>query len=222
MKVPSSSLSVILFLLIPVISLAGVISFEDLAPRDSLGNATDGWGDVPTGYQGFNWSKDRTGDPLAGTPQWASLEGYMMMGGVGGNTYVHTREFSMANDAHTFDIASLTLGSYYYRGQDVYAQAWEKGSLKYSAVLTIDTTFHAVPVTLNYRDIDRFALWAGDGGALAGPIWSDHELCIDDISYSSHDRSSPIPEPSTLFIVGAGLSGLAWMYRRSRNESLNH
>jgi len=222
MKVPLPTLSVFLLLLIPAAPHAGIISFEDLAPRDSWGNSTDGWGNVPAGYQGFDWSTDRSGDPLAGTPKWASLEGYMMMPGVDGCTYVHTREFSMADSGRTFDVASLTVGSYYYRGQDVHARAWENGSLKYSAVFTVDTEFQAVPVTLNYRDIDRFALWAGDGGILVGPAWGNHEMCIDAICCDTDGKSSPIPEPSTLLIIGAGLSGLAWMCRRSGNESLNH
>jgi hypothetical protein len=222
MRISLSSLSLILFVLMPTISHTSIIDFEDLAPHDSWGNITDGWGDLPKAYQGFSWSNDLSGNPGAGTPQWASVEGYMMMPGVGGHTYVHAQGFSMADSTRTFDIASLDVGSYFYRDQDAYAQAWENGSLKYSAILTIDNPFHAMPLTLNYNDIDRFALWAGDGGTLVGPAWANHELCIDDISYNSHDSSSPIPEPSTLLIVGAGLFGLARMCRRSQDVSMGH
>jgi hypothetical protein len=146
----------------------------------------------------------------------------MMMTGVGGHTYVHTPALSMADSTRTFDIARFSVGSYFNSGQDVYAQAWENGSLRYSAIMTIDTVFRAAPFTLDYIDIDRFALWAGDGGTLVGPALADHELCIDDISCNPHDTSSPIPRPSTLLIVSAGLFGLARMCRRYSDLSTNH
>lgn len=215
MKLLFQVITVFIFSLVPIISHTSCIDFEDLTPLDPwYGYPTDGWGRVQDGYHGFDWSSDRMGNPAAADPQWASVEGFMLMPDVG-YSYVHTSELSLIDERTTFDVLSVNVGSYYYNLQDVYAAAWENSYLKYVGVITLNSIFQVSQFNLNFIGINHFALWAGNGGTLTPPLSGvyPHELCIDSIVYENH-APAPVSEPSTLLILGSGILGLTRMYRR--------
>jgi hypothetical protein len=181
---------------------AQLIDFEDLTP-------TDGSGIIRAGYQGFDWSEGPSG-----TPGWASFEGYHSMPGTG-TAYAYGQRLTMTRKARGFDLLGLDVGSYFYTGQNVHSAAGDNDILKYEHVMTIDATFQLDRFMPCYRDIDRFALWPGNSGTLAAPFEAAHVLCIDNISYEDNPPA-PVPEPSTLFILGAGILGFTRLYMKFR------
>jgi hypothetical protein len=191
---------------------ATVIDFEDLTPTDPNGFPSDSCGTVENGYHGFDWSGASSGGPVQGKPGWASLEGYLSVPGTG-TAYAYGRGLSMSARGGEFDLTGVDVGSYFHAGQEVTLAGWSSGALKYRAVMTLGPTFEMIHLAPGYRDIDRFALWAGSRGALSVPFDAPHVLCVDNIAIEDASPA-PVPEPSTLLILGSGILGFTRIFRK--------
>lgn len=221
MRISQSSLSLLLFVLMPTVSHTSLIGFEGFAYPDSWDSTTYSWGEHTQASQTLNMYRDRSADPGAGFPQQAWLEECVAVQDSSGRAYVHAQEFLTARGYKTSDIASLDERPYLYPVQDVHAQLLGNRPLKYPGSPIINTVFLEAPAALSSSDIDFFGRVVGNGGTLVGPAWPDYGFLIKDISPSGHKSPSPISEPSMMLILGLGLFGLARMFGKSQNM-MNH
>lgn len=210
MRIPSVLFILAILALVSHAAHATVIDFEDLTPTDPNGLPTDSWGKISDGYHGFDWTRAAA----SGSPRWASLEGFMAMPGTD-TAYAYGHGLAMLRHDRNFDVVGVDVGSYFHTGQEVTLAGWDNHVLKYQTVMNIVPTFHPVRYTLGYEGIDHFAVWAGDRGALSVPFTAPHMLCIDNITFEDAPPA-PVPEPSTLLILGSGILAFNSIYRKLR------
>jgi hypothetical protein len=193
---------------------AKVIDFEDLTRHlpgtDLLFEDVQA---VAKGYMGFDWSRDRTGDPLSGSPWCATGEAFLWMEGTGG-TYAYTPELCIAAGNRPFHLMGLDVGSFFFQNQAVFVSGLASDGSRWRESFIISDVMSLARFDVGFRNLRSFALWTGSGVPAAGFMEDfPHMLSIDNIEY---DWSEPVPEPSTLLILGSGMAGLASLIRKYR------
>ena len=188
--------AIVLVLGMAAVAEALVLDFEDLYP------GYESYDPIPSGYKGFNWSSNAywiTDKHLPG-----SGYDYGTIGKVSLFT-AYAADISMSDGYWDFNGAYITAA--WNTGQDVTVEGWQDGSLIYST--TIITSYDGPYwFDFNYENIDTVWFRPGDLGTNAGLGGSGHHIVIDNIN-------APIPEPTTLFLLGSGLIGLAGLGRKT-------
>ncbi len=149
---------------------------------------------IPNGYEGLNWDQFdvlhedyylRTGYDYGVTSgQWVAYNVWDYTATVSGNLF----DFTGAYFTSAWDYNNILT-----------IEGYNNGTLLYSAQLTLNT-YTPVWFQADWLGVDSLKFFT-----------SGSQFVMDDLTIN---ESAPIPEPSTIFLVGSGLIGLAGYGRK--------
>jgi len=184
------------------VSLAAVISFDDVPGANpwSSGNA------IADGYYGFNWD------------QFYVLNGGNYSPGSGYDNGVTSGEWvaynAWANVATINDFDFDFNGAYFTGawndGLNINIQGLNDGNLLYDQTFQVNTsgpTWYAA----NFIGVDQLVFSSFGGIYHQGLNGGGTHFAMDDFTYN---ETAPVPEPSTILLLGAGLLGLVGFNRK--------
>jgi hypothetical protein len=171
---------------------ANTLTFEDLYPGYETG-----YGQLPAGYAGFDWSSDAWWETSLSTPG----TGYEY-GTIGHVSMYTAYESNVSMGGKTFDFLGAYITSAWNAGEDFTVEGWRNGSLVYtsSGITSYD---HPYWFDFDFYNVDTVWFKPGSGGTNMGLGGSGPNLVIDNIT---------VPEPATMCLLGLG--GLAVLRRR--------
>jgi hypothetical protein len=201
-----------------VFSTAAVINFDDI---DASG------GDVSLDslnpYQGFTWTNFSAYTNVPGFPGFnngivspanAAYSGGELFGPA------ITPVIGRIEADHAFDFVSAYLGSGYYDNLHLTVQGRLNGALLYTKTLALDT---AAPLFTNFSftGVNELDFFAGTTAFTTDPFQCGTVNCtqftLDNLTFtpaSTTPPPNPLPEPSTLALIG--LAGIAAAVSRRR------
>ena len=179
---------------------ATVLTFDDLAP------ITTEIGTISDGYGGFDWSQmgyTNTAFDVVGS-------GYYN-GAVSGDYVAYNQWASVATVSDfSFDFNGAYFTGVWNDGLNVNIQGLSGGTMLYNETIQVD---HNGPTwfSANYIGIDQLVL-SSYGGTHVVSGGSGAHFAMDNFTFN---ETAPVPEPSTILLMGAGLLGLVG-YNRKR------
>ena len=193
------------FLIIAFYAVSGwaaVIDFEDI-------QAGKPYGDLPTGYAGFNWSTYLWHyDPYILQIQYPEIVGSGYDLGVLEHKAIFTAYCmpgSMSAISGKFNFEGAYITSAWRESEDVIVEGWSGGSLMYSRTVT---THNDAPYWFDF-DFNNFDKVIFNPGEPPGCPSRGH-LVIDNI------KTSTVPEPATMALFGIGGLVTAFARRKKR------
>ena len=166
---------------------AAVLTFEDLDP------GYETYAKLPAGYGGFNWNSSAYWITKYYHP--GSGYDYGTIERVSAFT-AGAQDISMSNG--TFDFNGAYITAAWDATENVVVEGWQGGSKIYDTTIV---THNDAPYWFDFNWSDVDTVWFRPGGS---------HIAIDNITYNN------IPEPTSLFLLGAGLLALARSARRRR------
>ena len=196
---------ILLCSLVMILGFAGaagatVLTFDDLAP-------TSNFATIGNGYGGFDWAQmgyqNSTYSGVAGS-------GYDY-GVVSGNYVAYNRWAQVATVSDSvFDFNGAYFTGAWNDGLNINIQGLSGGTVLYNETIQVD---HNGPTwfSANYIGIDQlvFSSYGGTDVVFGG---SGEHFVMDNFTYN---ETAPVPEPSTILLMGVGLLGLVG-YNRKR------
>jgi PEP-CTERM motif len=172
---------------------ATVLTFDDLPGNENP---------VPNGYGGFNWNNQTTVGSLDSKAEGFQNTGYDY-GTVSGSNVIFNY-----GGASPVAITLATPGTFTYIGA-FFTGAWEAETVSFTGLLhgtVVDssgayniTTTSARLINLNWTGIDELII------SNTGEQWA-----MDNFTFTA----TPVPEPASMALLGAGLFGVGLLRRR--------
>ena len=176
---------------------ATVLGFDDIAPTSSFEP-------IPNGYGGFSWDNFyymnqnyplSKGFPDTGYKNGTVSGDYSAFNGYG--------EFASLNiNSGVFDFVGAYLTSAWQDGNSVTVEGYlggPMGILVDAMTVTVNTDIPTW-VDFNFVGIDSLVFSS-----------TEKQFVLDDFTYNS---STPVPEPATMLLLGAGLLGMGVVGRK--------
>lgn len=182
---------------------AGIVTFDSL-----------GFGLVPNGHAGLNWSQFGSVDATTWTPTPSGiLAGMVSPNMVAINGGFTTAEFSRIGTVGVIDFLSVYLTAAWNDNLSIRVQGFLGANQLYDQTVVVSATAPTL-FNFNYTGVDR-VLFTPTGGTLhPGYQGSGTSLVMDNLNVNV-----PIPEPATWVMIGLGLAALPFVQRRRTRRS---
>ena len=177
---------------------ATVLTFDDISTAQS--------GTIANGYGGFDWD------------QFGYVNGVIGSGydnGTVSGDYVAANQWANVATVgeFSFDFNGAYFTGAWNDGLNINIQGFSNGSVLYDETIQVD---HYGPTwfAANFVGIDRLVI-DSYGGINAGIGGFGEHFAMDDFTFT---EAAPVPEPSTILLMGAGLLGLVGYNRKRFNK----
>jgi len=185
------------------VSGAAIIDFENVPGADA--NSADN--PIPDDYYDFDWDQFKVIHE-----DYASGSGYDK-GVVSGEWAAYNAYANVAtvND-NSFDFTGAWFTAAYSGNLFIDIQGYSDGARKYYTTINVDNTgsewFDVGFTGIDQLEFNSYSSYTGVG----------NQFVMDDFTYESTD-TAPVPEPSTIMLMGIGLLGLV-AYSRNRSQRI--
>ena len=186
---------------------AQTITFDDLNPATLPGGDGTGFeAPIPSLYDGLQWDNFWVMNATTLYAQYGN-NGYYNGLQSANNVAYNGAGNSAAFSAGAFNLDSAYLTAAWNNGLHVEVQGFVGTTLTYDNTYTLNTT-SATAIHFNYFDVDEVNFIAS-GGVSAGYDGGGTQFAMDNLIIS------PVPEPTTMALVGfGGLATLGMIRRR--------
>ena len=186
-------------------SYATVLTFDEIL--------TGGDNEMPIydGYGGLTWDNIWATD---GDINWFGVPTGYFYGTVSGTNVAFNGDgLSAAVSDSLFDFTGAYLTGAWNNGLSIQVRGYRGGIVEYDRTVVVDSTAPNF-FRFDYAGVDRLT-FDSFGGTNAGFGGEGYHFVMDNFTFN---EAAPIPEPSTILLLGAGLVAVAYLRKGVKNS----